>query len=318
MDLLGDALAIAGVRGTVGARIGAAGKWGTAWTKATSAVFYAVTAGTAWITLPGKAATRLMPGDVVLLPIGTGHSLGSDPDGVVNECDHGAAERARSEGNVLRFGTGEVETQILGASYEYDPAVSTQVLASLPEFVHLRADNGGSCLEDTVRLLGRELACPQLASAVVLNRLVDVLLVQLLRVWLARKPAEARGSWLGVLSDPLVSVAMTKLHQDPAKAWTVELLAAEMAVSRTTLARRFREVAGETPGGYLTRWRMDLAAVRLRDTDETLEAIARSVGYTSVYAFSRAFRRARLEAPGRFRSTSRARAGQGLVSVPAG
>jgi AraC-like DNA-binding protein len=185
--------------------------------------------------------------------------------------------------------------------------VSIQVLTSLPELVHIRADNGGSCLDDTVRLLARELAHPQLATAVVLSRLVDILLVQLLRVWLAQNPAEARGSWLGVLSDPLVGVAIAKLHQDPARAWTTELLAAELAVSRTTLARRFRTVAGETPGRYLTRLRMDLAAVRLRDTGATLESVARSVGYTSVYAFGRAFRRDRGQAPGSFRGTARAR-----------
>jgi AraC-like DNA-binding protein len=72
-------------------------------------------------------------------------------------------------------------------------------------------------------------------------------------------------------------------------------------VSRATLPRRFLAVAGETPGSYLTRWRMDLAALRLRDTDNTLDTIARSVGYTSVYAFSRA----RAQAPGRYCVTSR-------------
>jgi AraC-like DNA-binding protein len=247
-----------------------------------------------------------MPGDVVLLPTGTEHTLSSDPDATVYSCDSEMAEQARAEASVLRIGAGEIQTHILGASYEYDPVVSTQVLASLPEVVHIRADNGGNCLDDTVRLLARELVCAQIATEVVLNRLVDVLLVQLLRVWLAQHPAQARGSWLGVLSDPLVSAAMTKLHQNPARAWTTELLAAELAVSRTTLARRFRTVAGETPGSYLTRWRMDLAGVRLRDTDDTLEVIAHSVGYTSVPAFGRAFRRDRRQAPGSYRIMARA------------
>jgi AraC-like DNA-binding protein len=306
MDLLADVLAVAGVRGTLGARIEAAEQWGISWSDIRAAAFYAVTAGTAWLGLPGQPPRQLMPGDVVLLPTGTAHTLSSDPDAAVRSCDCTVAEQARTGATVLRFGSGEVQTHILGASYEYDPTVSTQVLSLLPEVVHIRADNGGTCLDDTVRLLSRELAHPQLATAVVLNRLVDILLIQLLRVWLARKPADARGSWLGVLADPVVSVAMTKLHQQPARAWTIDLLAAELAISRTTLARRFRAVAGETPGNYLTRWRMDLAAVRLRDTDDTLDTIARSVGYTSVYAFSRAFRRARQHSPGRYRTAVRA------------
>jgi AraC-like DNA-binding protein len=305
VDLLADVLAVAGVRGALGARIEAAGTWAISWHDICGAGFYAVTAGTAWLGLPGQPPRQLMAGDVVLMPTGTGHTLGSDPEAVPMPCDCSSAEQARAEGGVLRLGSGQVQTHILGASYDYDPAVSTQVLTALPDVVHIRADHGGGYLDDTVRLLSRELAHPQIATAVVLNRLVDILLVQLLRVWLAEKPAQARGSWLGVLDDPLVSVALTKLHQNPARGWTTELLAAELAVSRTTLARRFRAVAGQGPGGYLTRWRMDLAAVRLRDTDDTLDAIARSVGYTSVYAFSRAFRRARRQAPGRYRDTAR-------------
>jgi AraC-like DNA-binding protein len=305
MDLLADVLAVSGVRGTLASRIEAGQEWGIRWTDIPGAAFYAVTSGTAWLGLPGRPRIQLLPGDVALLPTGTGHTLTSDRDSAASPCDHMEAERARVDGGVLAFGSGEVRTHILGAAYEYDPAVSTQILTLLPELVHIRADTGATCLDDTIRLLARELAYPQVATAVVLDRLVDILLVQLLRVWLAGEPAEADGTWLGVLRDPLLGAAMTKLHSDPARAWTAELLAAELAVSRATLSRRFLAVAGETPGGYLTRWRMDLAAIRLRDGDDTLDAVARSVGYTSVYAFSRAFRRARGQAPGRYRAESR-------------
>ena len=204
-----------------------------------------------------------------------------------------------------------VRTRILCAHYEHDPAVTTQVLASLPAVVHVRADNGGGCLDDTVRLLARELAHPQVATAVVLDRLVDVLLVQLLRAWLAAKPALPEGSWLGVLGDPLVAEALTKIHREPARAWTTATLAAEVNASRATLSRRFPAAVGQGPGAYLVRWRMNLAALRLRDTDDALETIARSVGYTSVHAFSRAFSRDRSQPPGRYRAASRARAGNG-------
>ena len=88
--------------------------------------------------------------------------------------------------------------------------------------------------------------------------------------------------------------------------WTIPSLAAAIGVSRATLARRFPAQVGSTLAAYLTRWRMDLAAVRLRDTDDTVSAIARSVGYTSEYAFNRAFTRARHIPPGRYRTDSRA------------
>ena len=305
MDLLADALAVSGVRGAVGARVEGAEPWAVAWDAIDRAVIYALTTGTAWLNLPGRAPLQLLPGDVVLLRNGAGHVISSDPGALAPQCDHAAAEHARKSGEVLRFGSGEVRTHLVSASYENDPAISTQVLGSLPELVHLPADHSGSCLEDTVRLIARELAYPQLGTAIVLDRFVDILLVQLLRVWLAHHPEEAKKSWLGVLDDPLLSAALTKLHGDPAYPWTTANLAAELAVSRATLSRRFLAGTRESPGAYLTNWRMDLAARRLRDSDDTLETIARAVGYTSVYAFSRAFSRARSQPPGRYRITSR-------------
>ena len=109
------------------------------------------------------------------------------------------AEKARESGDVLRLGAGTIRTRIVGAAYSHDPAISAQVLGLLPELVHLHFENGGDCLDDTVRLLGRELAHPQMASAIVLNSLIDILLVQLLRTWLAANPDRRDTSWLGAL-----------------------------------------------------------------------------------------------------------------------
>ncbi|MCK9902844.1 AraC family transcriptional regulator [Frankia sp. Cpl3] len=305
MDVLADVLAVSGVRGTIAARIDAGEDWGW-WAEATpGAAFHAVTSGTAWLGRPGHPPCQLMPGDVVLLPGGAEHVLASDPRALARTGANASDGYERTAAGAVRIGSGPVRTHILCAHYQHDPAVTTQVFALLPALVHLRAENGGGCLEDTVRLLARELARPQLGTAVVLDSLVDILLVQLLRGWLATDPERAGASWLGVLDDPVVGAAVARLHEDPARAWTTAALAGEVAVSRATLARRFPAVLGETPGAYLTRWRMDLAARRLRDTDDTLETIARSVGYTSVYAFNRAFHRARAQPPGRYRAAVR-------------
>jgi AraC-like DNA-binding protein len=140
----------------------------------------------------------------------------------------------------------------------------------------------------------------------VLNRIVDILLVQLLRAWLGAAPDHApAASWLTALTDPVAGPALAALHTQPGQDWTVASLAAAIGVSRGTLARRFPARVGATPAAHLTRWRMDLAALRLRDTDDTVAAIARSLGYTSEYAFNRAFTRARHIPPGRYRAQSR-------------
>ncbi|GAA1671860.1 AraC family transcriptional regulator [Kribbella yunnanensis] len=305
MDLLADALAVGGVRGALGARVEAADPWGVFWDPVDRAVIYAITSGTAWLNLEGRDPLQLMPGDVVLLPTGAGHVVSSAPGTRAPACSYVVPADASANGAVLRLGEGEVRTHLLGASYEYDPAVSMPVLGALPAVVHLPAEHSGTCLDDTIRLLARELAHPQMGTAIVLDRLIDILLIQLLRVWLATRPEEAKHSWLGVLDDPLLSAALTRIHGEPAKPWTTAQLADELAVSRATLSRRFQARTGQSPGAYLTNWRMDVAASRLRESDDTLETIARSVGYSSVYAFSRAFTRARAQSPGRYRTAVR-------------
>jgi AraC-like DNA-binding protein len=306
MDVLADVLAVSGVRSTLGARIDAGENWSWWADQSDHAAFHAVTSGTAWLGIPGREPLQLMPGDVVLMPTGIAHLLASDAETVRRSRDHPQSKLAFPGPGIVGIGTGPVRTHVLCAHYEHDPAVETQVLAYLPDLVHIRAEHGATSLDDTVRLLARELAAPQLATSVILDRLVDILLVQLLRVWLANKPEECGASWLAVLGDPMIGEAVAKLHEDPARPWTTATLASEIAVSRATLSRRFPAVVGATPGAYLTRWRMDLAARRLRDTDDPIESIAGDVGYTSVYAFNRAFSRTRGAPPGRYRITSRA------------
>ena len=135
---------------------------------------------------------------------------------------------------------------------------------------------------------------------------MDILLIQLLRAWLDAAPAPDRAaSWLSALTHPVAGPALAVLHTQPGRDWTIPSLAAAIGVSRATLSRRFPAQVGCTPAAYLTRWRMDLAAARLRDTDDTVGVIARSLGYTSEYAFNRAFTRDRRIPPGRYRVRSR-------------
>lgn len=305
MDLLTNVLDVSGVKGTIAARIEAGRHWGFAWNNIPGAAIHAVTAGVVWLTLPDRPSLELMPGDVVLLTTGVDHSLSSAPGVITPPCEHAVSGRKQVAPNTLRFGEDEdIHTHILSASYTQDPAVTLQIMQFLPDVVHLRADHGGSCLTDTVRLLARELSQPQMGAGVVLNRLVDILLVQLLRVWLCSNPTLPQGSWLGVLSDPLMARALTLLHQFSERPWTTEDLSQELGISRATLTRRFQAVVGDSPMNYLTHWRMNLAALQLRDTSDTLETVAERVGYTSVYAFSRAFSRERGLSPGRYRASA--------------
>ncbi|MEV6012084.1 AraC family transcriptional regulator [Streptomyces sp. NPDC051976] len=309
MDVLVDALALAGVSGTAAVRIEAGRGWGASWAQNADAVLYAVATGNVWV-IPAAAdgelrPVELGPGDVVLLPTGIAHSITDDPRRTPVPCDTKATDELRHQGAPLLLGAGSPRARLLGASYRHDQVVSLHVLNLLPQIVHIQANGAATALDDVVRLLIREIANPRPGAQVVLDRLVDIVLVQILRSWLDTAPGLARGSWLGALTDPLVSDAMARIHAQPAHPWTTERLAQLLAVSRSTLNRRFHEATGRNPAEYLVQWRMDIAARRLRDSDAGIEVIARSVGYTSVYAFNRAFHRTRGLPPARFRHASR-------------
>jgi transcriptional regulator GlxA family with amidase domain len=162
-------------------------------------------------------------------------------------------------------------------------------------------------VQTTLRLLVAELGRRDPGTRAVVERLIEVLLVQVVRAWIAGAADSAAASWLRGLRDPVIANVLALLHDQPARQWTIAELASEVHVSRSTLVRRFGGSVGEPPLTYLTRWRMDLAAKLLRETDDAVGRIALRVGYTSEFAFSRAFSRLRGEPPGRYRRRFRRR-----------
>lgn len=302
MDVIGQVLAVSGVRGARPARVEARGAWGVNWQQDPLAVVYAVTSGSFWLGVADQPVRRVESGDVILLPTGVEHSLSSGHGAPLTDCDPADALRASRTGQALRFGdAGRPETTLLAASYQHDGAVHTQLLPLLPRVVHLRGADTDATVGHTIRLLGSELAELRIGTSVAVDRIVDILLVQMLRSAVDVSDAAPPPSILRALRDPVVADALQNIHTDPARAWTVDVLAAHASVSRTTLIRRFTTALGEPVGAYLARWRMDLASLRLRDSDDSLETIARLSGYHSAPAFSRAFKQSRGTSPGQFR-----------------
>lgn len=161
---------------------------------------------------------------------------------------------------------------------------------------------GVDTTEDTlVRLLATEVTRAEPGQEVVLDRLLDLLVVGVLRSWLAAPDGEAPG-WLRAQADEVVGPALRLLHDDPARPWTVAALATEVGVSRAGLARRFTALVGEPPMAYLANWRLAVAADLLRDPGLTVAAVARRVGYGDAFALSTAFKRVRGLTPQEHRS----------------
>ncbi|WP_327187720.1 AraC family transcriptional regulator [Streptomyces sp. NBC_01334] len=295
MDVVSDAIASVRTGRPHSDRLGVSGSWCTRIAAYDGAGFHVVLAGSCWLLPEGGTGIPLGPGDVVLLPHGAGHVLADGP------VDAATAARAVPFEEVRpRHTAGDVE--LLCGKYRLDRSRTHPLLAELPQVVHLanRADRPSE-LRGAVDLLAHELDGRGPGSSLALPSLLDLLLVYMVRAWLARA---ATGTWPAVLGDPVATAALRALHADPAAPWSNDSLAARAGVSRATLARRFTALVGRPPMAYLTWWRLTLAAARLRDTDAPLAAVARETGYGSPYALSHAFSREFGTTPGRYRAAT--------------
>lgn len=184
-------------------------------------------------------------------------------------------------------------TQLLTGTYFLESEVSTRLLAALPRVAVLDRCELDSPL---VALLASEIGKDAPGQEAVLDRLLDLLLICSLRAWFDR-PGAAAPEWYRAMADPVVGQALRLLHAQPARAWTVRELALEVGVSRAALARQFAAAVGQPPMGYLTEWRLTLAADLLREPGATLASVADQVGYGSAFALSAAFKRVRGVSP---------------------
>ena len=205
---------------------------------------------------------------------------------------------------VIRHGAdGELTDVVCGYLHSRDPLFDPGLRVFPPVFV-VRPPDGPAA--DWVRAnIAYALEQTEVAPSspgIVMSRLPELLLVEVLRLHLASAPAADRG-WLAALNDPVLRPAMSLLHSTPGRRWTVSALAREAAVSRSVLDARFREVLGRSPIRYLTEWRMHLAEDLLATTDLGVGVVARRVGYDAEEAFSRAFKRANGESPSAWRAT---------------
>ena len=201
---------------------------------------------------------------------------------------------------------------MLCGTYTSVGEVSERLLRALPQVIALPGDAWDSRLG---HLLGEECARETAGQEAVLDRLLDVVLITALRAWLARPGAEAPG-WYRAQADPVIGPALRLLHEDPARAWTLQTLARECDVSRAALARRFSELVGEPPMTYLTERRLALAADLLLEPGATIGAVAAQVGYGSAFALSTAFKRVRGVSPAEHRRGWPAPSGPAVLNAP--
>jgi AraC-like DNA-binding protein len=295
MDPLADVLDLSRVSGALMANVRACAPWGLDLPERRGASFHAITSGTAWLRVEGGDPLQLMPGDVFLLPTGERHRLSSEPTGRCVRFDASMKERLMTTEGDLALGGSGATTTFVCAAFDYDLDVAEPLMSLLPPVIHVPADPvAGRDIATIVELLAMEVGARRPGSR-----------AAAIRHWLDRQADGESPSWLRALRDPALARVLAVLHERPSEPWTVQSLAREVNISRATLARRFAAVVGEPPLTYLSRWRMHLAAQRLKYSTDTVDTIARAVGYTSEYAFNRAFARHRGQPPGRYRRRAR-------------
>ncbi|MGP4014157.1 cupin domain-containing protein [Streptomyces sp. 4N124] len=300
MDVVSDAISAVHLGHPWFHRVRMSGSWCARLDPYDGAGFYVVLKGSCWLLTDGGASIPLGVGDAVLLPHGTGHVIADSPvDGAVAE-ERAVPFEQWLAGTGPRARPDRDETEMLCGKYWLDCSRMHPLMTELPEVVHLPSRVGSHLeLRAAIDLLAGELDEMRPGSCVALPNLLDLLLVYMIRSWMTETTS---GAWPGALGDPVTAAALRALHSNPAAPWSNDLLAAEAGVSRPTLARRFTTLVGRPPMAYLTWWRVILTATLLRDTQETLAAIAGRVGYGSPYALSHAFQREFGTTPGRYRA----------------
>jgi AraC-like DNA-binding protein len=246
----------------------------------------------------------LRPGDLALVPHGRGHTLRSNPGTIapdVINLEHEFHNRYA----ILRHGGGGAATTLVCGLVRLDHPAAHHIVPLLPDVIHVEPTGGphDEWMQSTLRLVAAEAARVRPGGEAVITRLSDILVIQALRDWMEHAPAAQRG-WLGALRDPLIGRAITLIHRDPAREWTVASLAGELSMSRSAFAARFTGLVGEPAMQYLTRLRMQVALNALRDEGATVAELASRLGYRSHAAFARAFKRVLGVSPGEARRRS--------------
>lgn len=283
--------------------------WGVRIEDDPALTLFTVARGSTWITGGLGEPIELHEGDVAVIRGGPVYTVADhpsttpkvtiekgnvcvDPDGQL--LDQRMALGVRTWGNshdgsdVLLVGTWAAETE-----------AGRPLLAALPALLVRRRGDWDATLVD---LLATELMREDPGQEVVLDRLLDLLLVTVVRSWLASEEQVTRGL---AHADPTVGEALRLMHHHPEHGWTIASLAREVGVSRAALARRFGDLVGEPPMTYLTHWRLSLAADLLVATDDAIDSVARRVGYGSGFALSAAFKRVRGVSPQQHRKAAR-------------
>jgi len=293
MDPLSDVLTLLQPRTYSTGGLSAGGNWGVRFPAHGMIKCYSVVRGECWIAVDNTAEPmRLQTGSCLLLPRGWPFSLSSDLSQPLTSWE-ALSQRGRYN-EILPLTPGD-DFLILGSHFQLD-GDARFLLDALPPVVLLETEAQRETLRWAVDRLLREVRDPQAGSTLIAQQIAYTMLIEALRLHVAEGIGKHSG-WLAALGDVRLRAALSSIHREPGRAWTLAALAHTAGMSRTAFAQLFKQKVGRSPMEYLTHWRMAMAAKRLRDRKEPISSIASAVGYKSESAFSAAFKRHRGRSP---------------------
>ncbi|HET9637249.1 MAG TPA: AraC family transcriptional regulator [Gemmatimonadaceae bacterium] len=250
--------------------------------------YHIIVSGSCWGG-PYGAQVQLNAGDVILLAHGDAHLMSSAKDYVDRSGANGT--QASRFFSTVQLGPADQprDTRLVCGFLGCDARPFNPLLGALPPVIVIPGAAGGF-LSQFPKQVVAETRAGRVGSETMLTRMAELMFIEVLRRYVETLPPQQAG-WLGALRDAVVGPALSKLHEEPTRSWTLAELAKEIASSRTVLVERFSQLVGVPPMLYLTRWRLQLAAEQLARGSAKVAAIGAQVGYESEAAFSRAFKR---------------------------
>lgn len=254
--------------------------------------FHVMARGGCWLEMPGRDPLWMDEGDAVLLPYGDSHRLRGRQPAQPVQVGQLLPHPPWHEILVVEHGGDGDLARIICGFLQCDELLFHPILRHLPAVLHVGADTTPSdgWLANTIRHTAAEASELRPGSRSMLPRLTELMFVEVLRKHMQDLSVDEVG-WFAAFNDPVAGAALRCLHAAPLHDWSVDSLARRVGVSRSVLGGRFKHFLDQPPMQYLARWRLQLAAQQLKDTELPIKTVADRCGYESEAAFSRAFKR---------------------------
>lgn len=302
MDVLSDILRSVRLGGGVYFRCEFSAPWGMDIKPTPVAEFHVIVRGNCWLRMPGLSdPIPLQGGDLVAFPRGDAHSLVDAPEGVALPAEEILQGQNLDHYGPVTYGGNGLPATVLCGYFQFDRDRPHPLVAALPPLIHIRGSDGYNFawLQTALNFMIHETKAARPGAEAVVNRLAEVLFVQMVRAYIEQ--SDAPPGMLAAIADKQIAAALQLMHQTPQHPWALAILAQRVGMSRSAFAARFNRLVGQTPMQYLTFWRMQKAQELLQDKGLSTAAIAERVGYQSDAAFSRVFKKAIGMGPGAFR-----------------